>query len=180
MKWEPRRAVLISGQGSNLQVLLDHPGSGICLVVSNKKSAMGLLRAQRAGVSTLVMPAPLDWQALHSSLLRYRIDEIYLLGFMKLLPPDFVKKWQGRLWNLHPSLLPAFPGLRSIELAYEQGAALGVTFHEVVSEMDAGPIRLQKKVLDAVLTGDHLLTFESVEHLIHQTEQELVQRALPL
>lgn len=74
-----------------------------------------------------------------------KIDKIFLLGFMRLLPASFLQKWQGRIFNLHPSLLPLYPGKNAIEKSYEAGDAMGVSIHHVITEMDAGRVVLQKK-----------------------------------
>lgn len=140
-----RWAILISGRGSNLQAALDLiEDVEISLVVSSRAKAAGILRAKRAGVPIKILSNPIDWADLQTTLERERITHIFLLGFMKLVPSEWVNKWQKRIFNLHPSLLPAFPGLNSIERNFTQGAPMGVTIHEVVPEMDAGPRVLQK------------------------------------
>jgi len=170
-------AVFISGQGSNLRALLSSPELvKTALVVSSKENAAGLLIAKRAGIPSLVLPNPVDWEMLDIELRKARIDRIFLLGFMRLLPKIFVDKWRYKILNLHPSLLPKYEGLKSIERAYNEQNDLGVTVHEVIPEMDAGPIVIQKKVL----AGDalHRLSFEDCEFKIHVEEQNLIRRAI--
>jgi phosphoribosylglycinamide formyltransferase 1 len=142
-----RWAVLFSGRGSNFGAMLDliHQ-ENVVFAVSSKKSAQGLLRAKRMGIETFVLDKEINWRSLGRELEKRQISHIFLLGFMRLLPADFVKQWEGKIWNLHPSLLPAFPGKNSIEESYQAKAPMGVTIHEVIVEMDAGPIQLQKEI----------------------------------
>lgn len=143
-----RWAVLISGRGSNLQALLDLGANlDVRLVASSKASAPGLLRARRHGVPTLVLPKKIDWAVLERELHARKITHIFLAGFMKLIPADFVNRWESRLLNVHPSLLPAYPGLAALEKSYEDDAAMGVTVHVVTPGMDEGPRLLQRQTL---------------------------------
>jgi phosphoribosylglycinamide formyltransferase-1 len=112
-----------------------------------------------------------DWEAVQKNLESYRITQIFLLGFMKLLPASFLDPWQGRIWNVHPSLLPAYPGLHSIERALADGNPIGVTIHDVVPEMDAGPIRLQKSL--GILPAG--IPFEHARLEVAKLEQSLIQ-----
>jgi phosphoribosylglycinamide formyltransferase-1 len=153
-----RVAVLISGSGTNLQALLDaasdpaYPAE-IALVISNRPGAFGLTRAQNAGVKALaidhkqfVTRAEFD-AALDQSLRAHGIELVCLAGFMRLLTPGFVDKWTNRLINVHPALLPAFPGLDVQQRAIDAGARFsGCTVHFVTAEMDAGPILVQAVV----------------------------------
>ena len=116
------------------------------LVVSSRAQAAGLLRAKRSGLPTLVFPKTGSWEKLHQELVSRRIDSIFLVGFMRILPADFVSLWAGRIWNIHPSLLPAYPGTDSIEKSFVDGAPMGVSLHEVTAGMDEGPLRLQAKI----------------------------------
>lgn len=168
-----RWAVFISGTGSNLAALLDLRDTvDIAFVVSSKADAHGLLRARRSGIPALVLPKPVDWTLLDAELRRRRIDRIFLAGFMKLLPTEFVRRWKGRMLNIHPSLLPLYPGLDSIERAHADGKPLGCTVHGVNEEMDAGPRYLQRKVM-----GGNLSLPDS-EFLAHLSEYRLVREAL--
>jgi formyltetrahydrofolate-dependent phosphoribosylglycinamide formyltransferase len=166
-----RIAIFISGTGSNLNAALemrDHVD--IALVVTSRRKALGVLKAHRAGVPVFYF-APSDWSALEKSLTDYKIDFIFLLGFMKIIPGSFVAKWKGRILNIHPSLLPSYPGLDSIRKCYEDHQPLGVTVHEVTEEMDAGPIVYQRKVA----RGEDL---ESTEFNVHRSEHKLVREVL--
>ena len=159
-----RTAVLISGRGSNLQALIeaaaapDYPAE-IVLVLSNRPEAKGLARAEAAGLPTRVIPHG-DYPtraafeaALTGALSEAGADLVCLAGFMRVLTEDFVARWQGRLVNVHPSLLPAFPGLDTHARALAAGVKLhGCTVHLVSAEVDQGPIIGQAAV--PVLPGD--------------------------
>lgn len=159
-----RTAVLISGRGSNMSALIaaaeapDFPAE-ISLVISNRPDAAGLRSAEVAGIRTLVLNHRefADRIAFDASLdahLRIEsIDIICLAGFMRLLTPWLVERWRNRMINVHPSLLPAFPGLDTHGRALEAGVRFhGCTVHFVRAEMDSGPIILQAAV--PVLPGD--------------------------
>jgi phosphoribosylglycinamide formyltransferase 1 len=154
-----RVAVLISGRGSNMAVLIEaakdknYPAE-IVLVLSNRADAAGLQVAQAAGIATEVVDHKAYGKdrnafddAMQAVLERYRIELIALAGFMRLLTAPFVERWQGRMINIHPALLPAFKGLDTHKRAIEAGAKIhGATVHFVVPEMDAGPIIVQGAV----------------------------------
>ena len=142
-----RTAVLISGRGSNLQALLDKEGCNIRLVCANKKKAPGILKAKRYGIPCKIF-SPFNFDDLEAYLKAKKIQRIILLGFMKILPASFVNQWQGRILNLHPSLLPAYPGLDSIDKSFQDRQSMGITIHTVIPEMDEGPILFQSKVYD--------------------------------
>lgn len=143
-------AVFISGRGSNLQALLDL-GAGVDIrrVYSSRARAPGVRRARRAGVGVTILSNPIDWGELHRDLLHRRIDRVFLAGFMKIVPADFVRRWEGRIFNVHPSLLPSYPGLRAFERSWDEGADVGATVHEVIPELDAGPVVLQRRALES-------------------------------
>jgi phosphoribosylglycinamide formyltransferase-1 len=159
-----RVAVLISGRGSNLQALIDaaaapdYPAE-IALVLANRADAAGLARAADAGIPTRVVPhrefadrAAFD-RALDAALREAGIDLVCLAGFMRLLTEEFVEAWRDRMLNIHPSLLPAFPGLHTHERALAAGVRFsGCTVHFVRATMDEGPIIVQAAV--PVLPGD--------------------------
>ena len=136
-----RWAVFISGRGSNLQTLLDHSLT-VGLVVTSKKKAPAVFKARRFGVPVYEMTS--DWDALQLELKKRKINRVLLLGFMKIVPEKFVRSWKGRIYNLHPSMLPEFKGLKAFERSIEEKFDLGATFHEVIEELDAGKILLQK------------------------------------
>jgi phosphoribosylglycinamide formyltransferase 1 len=169
-----RWAIFISGTGSNLNALLDERTLiDTALVVSSTPQAYGLVRAKRAGVPTLILGRTIDWKALHEELEVQNIDRIFLMGFMKLLPAEFVEKWKGRIFNVHPSLLPEYPGLKSIERAFNEGQPLGVTVHEVIAEMDSGPSVIQRKVGSL---GP--ITLSVAEFMVHLNEHRLVRESV--
>jgi phosphoribosylglycinamide formyltransferase-1 len=150
--------VLISGNGSNLQALIDacqqqdYPAE-IAVVISNKNNAFGLTRAAKAGIPCEVIDhrqhesrEAFD-DAMHQVLERYGIEFICLAGFMRLLSAAFVRRWQDRMINIHPSLLPAFKGISSHRDAIAAGVRVsGCTVHFVRTEMDVGPIIIQAAV----------------------------------
>lgn len=174
-------AVLISGNGSNLQALIDactSPGfpAEIALVISNKPEAYGLKRAQDAHIplkviSHLEFPErTLFDSALHEAIVASDAEYVCLAGFMRLLTPGFVEKWQGRMLNIHPALLPSFKGIHTHERALEAGVKIhGATVHYVVPEMDSGPIIVQAAV--PVLAEDTAETLGkrvlAAEHVIY-------------
>lgn len=183
-----RTAILISGRGSNMRSLIaashavDYPAE-IVLVASNRPGALGLEHAKAAGIPT----ASIDHtqfgtreafeRELDAALAAARVELICLAGFMRLLTPWFVGRWVDRMINIHPSLLPAFPGLRTHARALEAGCKLaGVTVHYVRAETDAGPIVAQAAV--PVLPGDTEDTLAArvleVEHRIYPLALRLV------
>lgn len=186
MRQRKRVAVLISGRGSNLAALIeaarakDYPAE-IVLVLSNRPQAAGLARAREAGIATAVVdhrPYGEDRarfeRALQAQLQTHRIDIVCLAGFMRLLTADFVRRWSGRMLNIHPSLLPQFKGLHTHRRALAAGATEhGATVHFVVPEMDCGPIVAQQTV--PVLCGD---TEEALAQRVLEVEHRLYPQAL--
>ena len=151
-------AVLISGSGSNLQAFLDQVGSGelsaeIAVVLSNKADAYGLVRATKAGIPTEVVDHRAYSQredfdrALLDALAPYAVDLVILAGFKRILTPVFISTFSGRLLNIHPSLLPRYPGLHTHQRAIDAGDQWGgATVHFVTEELDGGPPVIQAKV----------------------------------
>jgi phosphoribosylglycinamide formyltransferase-1 len=191
----PRRqrvAVLISGRGSNMASLIEaakdpsYPAE-IALVVSNRPDAPGLARARADAIATAVIDHAAFGknreafeQAMQAVLERHRIDIVCLAGFMRLLTPWFVGRWQGHLLNIHPALLPTFKGLDTHARALEAGVKIhGATVHFVVPEMDSGPIIAQGAV--PVRPDDTAETLAarvlSVEHRIYPQALRLVAQA---
>lgn len=187
-----RTAVLISGRGSNMTALIEAakaPGSPaeVVRVISNRPDAKGLEFAAAQGIATRVIdhqdyPSREAFEAaLLADLESHRIELVALAGFMRVLSPSFVARWQGRMLNIHPSLLPAYRGLHTHERALADGATRhGCTVHFVSAELDAGEIILQAEV--PVLPGD---TAESLsarvliqEHKIYPQAIEIVARSL--
>lgn len=177
-----RVAILISGRGSNMAALVDaaqdasYPAE-IVLVVSNRPDAGGIAYARKAGIATTVIDHT-DYRkdreaferALQSVLEDSRIELVCLAGFMRLFTPWFVSRWEGRMLNIHPALLPAFKGLDTHERARAAGVKIhGATVHFVSADMDSGPIVAQGAV--PVLDGDTAETLATrvlaVEHQIY-------------
>ena len=155
---------LISGRGSNMQALIaatrqaDFPAQ-IVLVLSDKAEAPGLALAQAAGVEARAIPSKAypdresHERAMDAALREASVEVLALAGYMRLLTPWFVEAWAGRMINIHPSLLPAYPGLKTHARALAAGdKEAGCTAHEVTLEMDAGPIIAQARV--PILAGD--------------------------
>ncbi|MCC6917383.1 phosphoribosylglycinamide formyltransferase [Nitrosomonas sp.] len=150
--------ILISGRGSNMRALLE-AGLPVAAVISNNPTAEGLLFARSHGIPTQAINHRTfpDREAFDTALAAiidtYQPDLVVLAGFMRILSTFFVDHYQGRLINIHPSLLPAFPGLNTHERALEEGVRIhGCTVHFVTSKLDYGPIIIQAAV--PVLTGD--------------------------
>ena len=181
--------ILISGGGSNMAAIvraaqredwLAHYGARVAAVISNRAEAGGLALAREQGIATTVLAHGAYSSrdafdaALAQAIDRYDAPEqpvlVVLAGFMRILTPGFVARYAGRLLNIHPSLLPAFPGLHTHQRALEAGCKLaGATVHQVTAELDHGPILAQAAV--PVLPGDDADTLAarvlSQEHLIY-------------
>src|SRR5690349_4212071 len=180
-----RVAVLISGEGSNLQALIDAAeagqlGASIVAVVSNRGGARGLERARAAGIEALHLGATrgqarADYDAALATLLAPREpDLVVLAGFMRILSPTFVALYAGRMLNLHPSLLPKYPGLDTHRRVLEAGDAWhGATVHFVTDELDGGPPVVQYRL--PVLAGD---TESSLAQRVHKGEHIILPRAV--
>jgi phosphoribosylglycinamide formyltransferase 1 len=188
-----RVAILISGRGSNMAALIeaakpaDFPAE-IVLVISNRPDAGGLESAAASGVPTLTIESkPFGANraafeaALQSALDRHKIELICLGGFMRLFTAEFVQRWYGKMLNIHPSLLPSFPGLDPQAQALRAGVKIsGATVHFVIPETDAGPILMQGAV--AVRDDDTPETLGSrilqIEHRIYPAALRLVAGGL--
>ncbi len=182
-----RIAFLVSGSGTNMQNLIQkikarEIPADPAIVISNKPGVKALEKAAAFGVKTEVIDhkayatRELFDEALAKCLDSHKIDIIVLAGFMRVLTPDFVRKYYGRLINIHPALLPAFPGAHAIKDAWNAKVKeTGVTVHFVDSGVDTGPVILQRKV--PVLSAD---TLEILETRIHQVEYEIYPEALKL
>jgi phosphoribosylglycinamide formyltransferase-1 len=184
-----RVAILISGRGSNMAALIeaarlaDFPAE-IVVVISNRSDAGGLEKARQSGVAAVAVesrPFGSDRAAfeavLQSALDQHRIDLICLAGFMRLLTAEFVQRWSGRMLNIHPSLLPSFPGLDPQGQALRAGVKIsGATVHFVIPETDAGPVVMQGAV--AVSDDDTAATLAArilrIEHRIYPDALRLV------
>ena len=178
-----RVGVLISGEGSNLQALLDQVHGRddieIACVASSRAGARGLERATAAGVDAAVF-AKADHAdrdaALGDWLVGHGVDLVVLAGFMEILGEAFIRRFEGRLINVHPSLLPAFPGVRAIEQALDYGVRVsGVTVHFVDEGIDTGPVVMQE-----AFELPYARAVEDVERVTHEIEHRLLPRAVEL
>lgn len=168
-----RIAVFVSGRGSNLKALLDENKHSEIFVFSNKKrEPQAFAWARRRGVSTelVSLQDESDWEALAEKLNFLKIKKVLLLGFMKIAPEVFLSRLQADCINLHPSLLPAFPGLKSIEKTFESKKSMGCTVHQVSALVDSGKIYLQKEIRPP------FLKFSKFVEQVHFAEQESVAK----
>ena len=181
-----RIVVLISGHGSNLQALMDAEqrgelgGGRIVAVLSNRADAYGLARARKAGIAAehLSHKDFADREnfdaALAQCIDQHHPDLIVLAGFMRILSPAFVRHYAGRMINIHPSLLPKYPGMHTHARALEAGdPEHGATVHWVTEGVDEGPVILQDRV--PIFPGD---TPESLQQRVHAIEHQLYPRAV--
>jgi len=181
-------AIFVSGSGTNMENILKEiqagriPGAVAELVISDNPEAQAISKAEKLGVEVALVDRKqfsnkADFEAnMIQQLERKKIDFIVLAGFMKILSADFVRRYEGRIINIHPSYLPNFPGGHAIRDAFEAKAKeTGVTVHFVDEGVDTGPIILQRKV--AVSPSD---TLESLEAKIHAVEYELYPEGLRL
>jgi phosphoribosylglycinamide formyltransferase-1 len=183
-----RLGILISGRGSNLQSIIDAVAEGrldasIAVVISNRAEAAGLMRAREAGIEALHL-SPRDYpdrdaydRAIVGALTTRKVGLVCLAGFMRLVGRPFLDAFPNRILNIHPSLLPSFPGVEAQRQALEHGARVsGATVHLVTSELDGGPIVLQSAV--PVLANDNVDTLSArilvEEHRIYPEAIALV------
>jgi len=182
-----RIGVLLSGRGSNFEALADGvsagriPGAEIAIVLSNREGAPGIARARVRGIPTRVIPSkglerePYDRQVV-AALREANVDLICLAGYMRLLSPFFVTAFPQRILNIHPSLLPAFPGLESQKQALDYGVKFaGCTVHFVDENLDAGPI-----VLQAIVPVEDNDTEDSLSARILQEEHRIYSEAVKI
>lgn len=182
---KPRLAILISGRGSNMVALAtaarhpDFPAEPV-LILSNRPDAAGLARATEMGIAARAIShrAYADREAfdaaLDAELRAHRIDFVALAGFMRILTPGFIARWQDRIVNIHPSLLPKYPGLNTHERALAAGdTEAGCTVHLVTADLDSGPTLAQVRV--PILPGD---TAETLSDRVLAEEHILYPRAL--
>jgi len=178
--------VLVSGRGSNLQALIDAArrgalGGEVAVVVSNVEGALGLERARQAGIPAVFRDhRGKKREAFDAEIVEvlraHHVDLVCLAGFMRLLSPVFVRAFPGRIVNVHPALLPAFPGLEAQRQAWEHGAKVsGATVHLVDEGLDSGPIVAQEAV--PVLSAD---TPDTLAARILEVEHRLYPRAVRL
>ncbi len=180
-----RVGVLISGEGSNLQAIIDTlHGDEIEVVgvASSRPEARGLDRARQAGIEAEVFDRSdhPDHDARDAALGNWLADRhtdlVVLAGFMEILSGPFIHRFEGRIVNVHPSLLPAFPGVRAIEQALDYGVqVMGVTVHFVDEGVDSGPVILQE-----CFELPYARDIEAIEEQVHQIEHRLLPRAVSL
>jgi phosphoribosylglycinamide formyltransferase-1 len=192
--------ILLSGRGSNFEAIAANVSAGripdaqIVVVISNKPDAGGLETARRLGLTTLVIPSKGKEREAHdhevvAALNKHKVDLVCLAGYMRLLSPWFVQQFPHRILNIHPSLLPAFPGLEAQEQAYAYGVRVaGCTVHFVDEELDHGAIIVQKAipVLDSddehtlsarILEQEHIAYSEAI-NIVLSGKYEVVGRKL--
>lgn len=167
--------ILLSGRGSNFVAIADSidagriPDARIAIVISNKPDAPGIATARQRGLKTLVMPSKGRSREEHdrevvAALKDHQVELICLAGYMRLLSPWFVRQFPHQILNIHPSLLPAFPGLEAQEQAFAYGVKVsGCTVHFVDEELDHGPIVVQKAVQVADSDDEHTLAERILE-----------------
>ena len=182
-----RIAILISGRGSNMVALADAVGTGIiqraeiAIVISDQPNAAGLEKAKERGIETLVIERRKRTREEHdreivAALQTRNIDLVCLAGYMRVLSNEFLNAYRGRILNIHPSLLPLFPGLDAQKQALENGARTsGCTVHFVNETLDGGPIIAQREV--PIQNGD---TVESLSKRILVEEHELYPEAVKM
>ena len=175
-----RVAVLVSGSGTNLQVLLDDPAvrPHIVLVLSDRPGVRALERADEAAIETLVIEPAGDRAALSAAvadaLTERGVDVIVSAGYMRVLGSPVVERWRDRWLNVHPALLPSFPGTHAVADALAAGVKVtGVTVHLVDAGVDTGPVVLQEAI--AIRPDDD---WDSLEPRVHEVEHRLLPRAV--
>jgi phosphoribosylglycinamide formyltransferase-1 len=170
----PKLGILLSGRGSNFEAIADSVKAGrlqaeIAIVISNRADAPGLELARRRGLNAKLIPSKGRVREEHdgdviAALKEARVDLVCLAGYMRLLSPEFVRAFPNRILNIHPSLLPAFPGLDAQKQALEYGAKLsGCTVHIVDEHLDHGPIIVQKTVPVLESDDEHSLSGRILE-----------------
>ena len=180
--------ILLSGRGSNFEAIAKNvaagriPGARIAVVISNRADAAGLEIARRLALTALVIPSKGKEREKHdrevvAALQQHKVDLVCLAGYMRLLSPWFVRQFPRRILNIHPSLLPAFPGLEAQEQAFAYGVKVsGCTVHFVDEELDHGPIIVQKTVPVLDSDDEHTLAARILEqeHIAYSEAISLV------
>ena len=192
--------ILLSGRGSNFEAIANNVGSGrvrdarIAVVISNQRDAAGIEIARRLGLKVVVIPSKGKEREQHdrevvSALKEHQVDLVCLAGYMRLLSPWFVQQFPRRILNIHPSLLPAFPGLEAQEQAFAYGVKVaGCTVHFVDEELDHGPIIVQQAIdvldnddehtlADRILQREHIAYTEAI-NIVLQGKYKIVGRRL--
>jgi phosphoribosylglycinamide formyltransferase 1 len=182
--------ILLSGRGSNFVAIADSidteriPDARIAVVISNKPDALGIATARQRGLTGLVIPSKGRSREEHDrevvgALKQHAVDLVCLAGYMRLLSPWFVRQFPRQILNIHPSLLPAFPGLEAHEQAFAYGVKVsGCTVHFVDEELDHGPIIVQKAVTVLDTDDEHILAARILEqeHIAYTEAINLVLR----
>ena len=179
--------ILLSGRGSNFEAIADNIASGkldatIAVVISNRADAPGIESARRRGLKALLIPSKGKPREEHdcevvAALHEHQVELICLAGYMRLLSPWFIQQFPNRILNIHPSLLPAFPGLEAQKQAFEYGVKVsGCTVHFVDADLDHGAIILQKTVPVLDTDDDHALATRILEqeHIAYTEAVRLV------
>jgi len=181
--------ILLSGRGSNFEAIARNVASGkipdarIGVVISNRSDAGGIETAKRLGLETLVIPSKGKDREIHdreivAALQQHKVDLVCLAGYMRLLSPWFVKQFPQRILNIHPSLLPAFPGLEAQQQVFNYGVKLtGCTVHFVDEELDHGAIIIQKAVPVLDSDDEHTLASKILEQE-HEAYSEAINLVL--
>ena len=190
--------ILLSGRGSNFVAIADSieadriPGARISVVISNRTDAPGIEIARRRGLTALVIPSKGKDRDTHdrevvSALKQHQVDLVCLAGYMRLLSPWFVRQFPGKILNIHPSLLPSFPGLEAQQQAFAYGVKVsGCTVHLVDEELDHGAIIVQRTVpvldtddehslADRILEKEHIAYSEAIK-MVLEGKYEIVGR----
>src|SRR5579864_3374194 len=189
--------ILLSGRGSNFEAIANNVAAGkianarVAIVISNRADAGGLTIARRLGADTAIIPSKNKAREEHDRevvgvLQKHKVDLVCLAGYMRLLSPWFVKQFPQKILNIHPSLLPAFPGLEAQQQAFAYGAKIaGCTVHFVDEELDHGPIIVQKAVpvrdddehtlAERILEQEHVAYAEAIS-MVLGGEYEVVGR----
>lgn len=174
----PRWALFISGQGSNMSYVLDQKWQrgSVALVVSSNSESYGVLRARRKGIATLIFDKKINWSIVFAELQKQKITHIFLLGFMKVIPQAFLENWKKPILNIHPSLLPQYPGLDSVQRAFDDKKDVGASVHHVVAAVDAGALVMQKTAVSQKELRDKNL--QDIQSQVHFVEYEIVWKSL--
>lgn len=176
-KW----ALFFSGRGSNLEAILScyhTTWTETPLVVTNNPQAEGILKARKFNIEPLILDTPINYIELSQHLKNQGVEAIFLLGYLKIIPAVFLKEWKDRVFNLHPSLLPLYPGLKSIERAVAEKSDIGVTIHKVTELVDEGQILVQQV---AVTAGNYDgLSLEEIKGIVHSKEHQIVCDFIPM
>lgn len=165
LKW----ALFVSGGGSTMQALLDmREYFNVCLIVTNRLKCEAVFKAKRYGIPVYYFNTKTSYLDLHEVLLKQGINRIFLTGYMRIIPAEFIQKWENKILNIHPSLLPKYKGLHAFEASIENQDVTGLTIHRVTEQMDEGEYLDQNQVT----TSDCELEISQKILLLRRKEQE--------